>query len=1595
MAGAGKHQALVFVHSRKETAKTARALRDKAVAEGSLARLMRESSASREILQAEAETCKDAALRDLLPCGFAIHHAGMARADRTLVEDLFADGHVQVLCSTATLAWGVNLPAHTVIIKGTQVYSPELGGWTELSPLDVGQMLGRAGRPQFDSQGEGVIITGHAQLQFYLSLINSQLPVESQLASSRLADAVNAEVVLGTISSLSDAAAWLGYTYLFVRMLCAPALYGVDPASLERDPRLLARRLDLAHSAALALDRAGLLRYDRASGSLHATDAGRIAAHYYVSHQSIAAYASHLRPSMGDIELLRVFSLSSEFSRLVVRDEEKVELAKLLERVPIPVKERLDDPAAKVNALLQAYVSRLRLEGLALGADMQYVRDSAGRLTRCLFELCLRRGWARLAAAALQLAKSVGRRAWGCQSPLRQFRGVLPDVVARLERKDVPWERYHDLSPAELGELVRAPKAGRALHRLVHAFPRLELSASVQPITRSVLKVDLTLTPDFTWDAAALGMTVINKEGAASAATPDGNRTAGALGWWVLVEDADGEALLHHQYFVLRGSQADREHLLTFTVPVSDSPLPPQYFVRVVADQWLGAEATLPLSFRHLVLPERFPPPTELLDLTPLPPSALRAPRYEEALFKGWRRFNPVQTQAFAALSGGDAAVLVCAPPGSGKTACAEVALVRMLLRRDAEAAEARAAAAKAKAAGKKAPKPFRHRAVCLVPHEGLAAERFSDWRQRLGPLGVAVSELTGDGPADLKALEGSDVVVATPERFDALSRRWKQRRAVRELSLVVADDLHLLGGPRGPAYEVVLSRLRYIAATQQQEGKERAAGGKAAAAPRPPTRFVGLAASLANARDVGEWLGAKPGSGIFAFAPSARPVPLEVHVQGFDVANPDARAAAMARPTYSAVVKHAAAGGRDSKAPLPSIVFVATRRHARLAALDLLTSAAADGDLSRFLGDAKAVRAALDGEGEGSETSSSVADAALRHALESGVGWCFEGQPAGERAAVDALFTSGAISVVVATAPTAWGMKLRARCVVIAGTQAWDASADEEVGGGGGGGGGGSSGGGDYPVVDILQMMGRATYSPSSSSSSTGAPARCTAVLMCHAPRKEYYKKFLLEPLPLESHLDRALHDHLAAEVVGRVVTTKQDAVDWMTWTLLYRRLSANPNYYGLAGGSHRHLSDHLSDLVETTLADLEASKLIAVVEDGGGDEAAAAAGGLLEPLNLGMIASYYYINYATVELLGASLGPKTKLRGLFDIVSAASEFDALPCRPGEPAAVRRLLSHAQLPPPAPPAGSQVDWTDPHVKAHALLQAHLSRKVAALAPGLAADASAVVVPTAARLLHAAVDVAASAGWLSPALAAMEASQSVSQALWPRDSQLLQLPHLRAGDAALRQAKAAGVESVFDLLDLDDDARAQILGAVALTPSQLADVARAANRYPDISLSYKVEVEGVEGVAEGGSGGGDEEDGDAKKKVSASAPLAAPEGSNVTISVELEREGGVAPSTPPYTPHFPGGPHPEGWWLVAGQPSTNALLAVKRVAIGSAASARASLDFAAPRPGGGPVVLFFMCDAYVGCDQEYEVEVEVVEGGGGNGGGGGAEEMDE
>ncbi|CAI0434744.1 unnamed protein product [Linum tenue] len=1422
IAVAGKHQTLIFVHSRKETAKTARAIRDTALTNDTLGKFLKEDSASREILQDHTNIVKSNDLKDLLPYGFAVHHAGLTRADREIIEALFADGHIQVLVSTATLAWGVNLPAHTVIIKGTQIYNPEKGAWTELSPLDVMQMLGRAGRPQYDSYGEGIIITGHSELQYYLSLMNQQLPIESQFIS-KLADQLNAEVVLGTVQNAREACNWLGYTYLYVRMLRNPSIYGIASDILTRDITLEERRADLIHSAATILDKNNLVKYDRKSGYFQVTDLGRIASYYYISHGTISTYNEHLKPTMGNIELCRLFSLSEEFKYVTVRQDEKMELAKLLDRVPIPVKESLEEPSAKVNVLLQAYISQLKLEGLSLTTDMVYITQSAGRLLRALFEIVLKRGWAKLTEKALNLCNMVNKKMWSVQTPLRQFDGIPNEILMKLEKKDLSWERYYDLTPQEIGELIRFPKMGRVLHKFIHQFPKLNLAAHVQPITRTILRVELTVTPDFQWDDRVHGY---------------------VEPFWVIVEDNDGEYVLHHEYFMLKKQYIDEDHTLNFTVPIYE-PLPPQYFIRVVSDRWLGSQTVLPVSFRHLILPEKYPPPTELLDLQPLPVSALRNPSYE-ALYQGFKHFNPVQTQVFNVLYNTDDNVLVAAPTGSGKTICAEFAVLRNQ---------------------QKGPDSIM-RTVYIAPREAIAKERYRDWERKFGEgLGFKVVELTGETATDLKLIEKGQIIISTPEKWDALSRCWKQRKNVQLVSLFIIDELHLIGGQGGPVLEVIVCRMRYIAS--QIENK---------------IRIVALSSSLANAKDIGEWIGATS-HGLFNFPPSVRPVPLDIHIQGVDIVNFEARMQAMTKPTYTSIVQHAKNGK-------PALVYVPTRKYVKTTAEDLMSYSAVDNSENpAFL---------LRSSKELEPFVTKVQDETLRITLTFGVGYLHEGLTDLDQEVVSQLFEAGWIQVCVVSSSMSWGVSLLAHLVVVMGTQYYDGRENAHT---------------DYPVADLLQMMGHASRPLLDNS------GKC--VIFCHAPRKEYYKKFLYEAFPVESHLHHFLHDNFNAEIVAAVVENKQDAVDYLTWTFMYRRLTQNPNYYNLQGVSHRHLSDHLSELVENTLSNLEASKCITIEEDRD-----------LSPLNLGMIASYYYISYTTIERFSSSLTPKTKMKDLLEILASASEYAQLPIRPGEEEKLRRLLNHQRF------SFENPRYSDPHAKAHVLLQAHFSRQT--VGKNLAFDQREILL-SASRLLHAIIDVISSYGWLNLALLAMEVSQMVTQGMWERDSVLLQLPHLTRELA--RKCKEKSIETLFDLVEMEDDARRDLL---QMSDPQLLDIAKFCNRYPNIDMTY--EVQGGESVRAG---------------------------DDVTLQVVLERdlEGRTEVVGPVDAPRYPKAKE-EGWWLVVGDTETNQLLAIKRVSLQR--RLKVKLAFAAPTEvGRKSYTLYFMCDSYLGCDQEYSFTVDV------------------
>jgi pre-mRNA-splicing helicase BRR2 len=180
-------------------------------------------------------------------------------------------------------------------------------------------------------------------------------------------------------------------------MLKDPGLYSVG-VDYQDGAGLVQKRADIIHSAAVMLEKCQLLKYERSSGRFQSTELGKIASHYYVTYNSMLVYNKHLKPTMSSLELFRVFALSNEFKLIPVRQEvrisftyskgffvlrlrvqEKLELSKLLERVPIPVKESVEEPAAKINVLLQAFISQLKLDGFVLVADMVFVQQSAGR----------------------------------------------------------------------------------------------------------------------------------------------------------------------------------------------------------------------------------------------------------------------------------------------------------------------------------------------------------------------------------------------------------------------------------------------------------------------------------------------------------------------------------------------------------------------------------------------------------------------------------------------------------------------------------------------------------------------------------------------------------------------------------------------------------------------------------------------------------------------------------------------------------------------------------------------------------------------------------------------------------------------------------------------------------------------------------------------------------------------------------------------------------------------------------------------------------------------------------------------------------------
>lgn len=1208
------HQVMIFVHSRNETTKTAKNMITLAM-ENQVTKIFVPEHPSREYenVKREVQKSRNSDVKELFSKGFGIHHAGMIRSDRLLTEKLFMEGHIRVLVCTATLAWGVNLPAHAVIIKGTQVYDSDKGEFTNLSILDVLQIFGRAGRPQFESHGEGIILTTHDKLFHYLNAIMCQTPIESQFIKM-LPDNLNAEIALGTVSNIQEAVAWLGYTYLSVRMRRNPLSYGITPKDLTLDPNLHAKSISIISEVALKLRNCGMINFDNPDkeGFMRIRNVGRLASLFYLKYETIEHFGRLMNPQMTEEQILAMICGCSEFETIKVREEEMNELEELADEAVMTVKGDLTSPGAKVSLLLQAYISRHDPSSFSLQSDLNTLKQNAGRVFRAVFEIVRSQEWAACSLRALKLCLCFERRVWAIEHPLAQF-DILPRQLTKVLYdkgvKDVQ-KLLEEFDHVELARISgQGSKIVPLLRKCIHQFPRIQLDISCQPVLPSVLSLKVKFCVNFLFDARVHG---------------------GSDTWWIWVEDETNILMKHCEMISSGQRQIGVPRELEFYISIDPKNPPAQLYVRAVSNRWLHAQelVSLPLRFYSslfLDCGKEQKSHTDLLPCHPLPISALQDKMLESLYLGRFNHFNSIQSQTFHSLYHGNKSVLIGAPTGSGKTTLAELAMWQAL---------------------RTSPDK---KIVYVAPLKALVRERIDDWKPRLeGSLGISVVELTGDITPESRVLQKANLILTTPEKWDGISRNWKTRKFVSQVSLVILDEIHLLGSDRGHVLEMIVTRMRKVSGES--------------------VRIVGLSTAMANAKDLTEWLNSNRKDEeieVFNFRPSVRPVPLQVYLEGYADIHYCPRMASMNKPIYTHIL--------TLSPDRPVLIFVSSRRQTRLTAQSLISLCVNDDQPHRFLKTDPEKQILLE------SFLDRAIDPIFKHCLSFGIVMHHAGMPESDRQIAEEAFSLQLAQVLIATSTVAWGVNFPAHLVIVKGTEFFDAKIH---------------GYRDLSVTDILQMIGRA-----------GRPQFDTsakAVILAQDTKKYFYKKFLYEPFPIESSLHANLTDHLNAEIVSGLVKDRKSALEFLKTTYLGIRLGRNPLYYGAEGRDPQIIERFLFNLIEESLKEL---KLSGCLEESNQTQ-------MFESTLLGSIGAKYYLSHKTLRLFIEILDPTDdSINQILRAVAFASEFDNFPLRHNEDVEIQEFVQkYPQLITDSFFKLSKMDYNQPNSKVYVLLRAHLLR---------------------------------------------------------------------------------------------------------------------------------------------------------------------------------------------------------------------------------------------------------------------------------------------
>ncbi|KAI9811215.1 MAG: Sec63 [Pycnora praestabilis] len=426
---------------------------------------------------------RDAELSNCATSGVAFHHAGLEGTDRRVIEKAFLDGQINVICCTSTLAIGVNFPCHLVIVKNTVSWQGT--ACKEYADLEIMQMLGRAGRPQFDHSAVAVIMTRTEKVKHYEIMVSGQEVLESCLHLN-LIDHLNAEIGLGTVNDLYSAKRWLAGTFLSVRLQQNPDHYKLEGDTRggdldERIEQICNRDIELLQSCNLITT----------EGRFSSTGFGDAMSRYYIKYETMKIFLA-LKPKARMSEILSALAQANELHEIRLKSTEK-SLYKEINRangIKFPINVDLALTAHKTSLIIQ-----LELGGVEYPAGEQFQRlkiqfqqdksiifSHVHRLIRCFIDCQIYLNDAIATRNALELARSLGARVWD-NSPLqlKQISQIGLVAVRKFVAAGINSIEVLEDTEAHRIEAImtRNPPWGHSLLSKLKEFPRLRVSVKM------------------------------------------------------------------------------------------------------------------------------------------------------------------------------------------------------------------------------------------------------------------------------------------------------------------------------------------------------------------------------------------------------------------------------------------------------------------------------------------------------------------------------------------------------------------------------------------------------------------------------------------------------------------------------------------------------------------------------------------------------------------------------------------------------------------------------------------------------------------------------------------------------------------------------------------------------------------------------------------------------------------------------------------------------------------------------------------------------------------------------------------------------------